>query len=225
MSSPSAASAGVAAPAVPTGSECRLLVVAADTGRPIAGASVRLQVSDARGDHSFGEHRANREGRVTLDFPPEGISLFTLQARAPGYVLRQEIVPGPSLPRDLTLRLEPGVQIGGVVRDDRGRAVAGAQVRVNGVLRDAAGQSVEIELEKVVTDAAGRWTCRSVPPKPAGLNFRLSHPEFFPAEYDQADEPGEQRVTPRSLLAGEALMTLQPGIEVIGRTCCPGSTC
>jgi|GEM_PF-3516640 len=212
-----ATTAGVAAPAVPTAGECRLLVVAADTGRPIPGARVRLQVSDARGDHSFGEYRANREGRVTLDFPPEGISQFTLQARAPGYVLRQEIVPGPSLPRDLTLRLEPGVQIGGVVRDDRGQPVAGAQVQVNGLMRDAAGQFVEIELEKVVTDAAGRWTCRSAPSNPAGLNFKLGHSEFFPAEYDQAEEPGEGLVTTRSLLAGEAVMTLQPGIEVTGR--------
>lgn len=216
---PSAApvTASPAAPAVPAPGECRLLVVAADTGRPIAGARVRLQVSDARGTHSFGEHRANREGRVTLDFPPEAISQFTLLARAPGYVLRQEIVPGPRLPRDLTLRLEPGVQIGGVVRDDRNQPVAGAQVQVNGVVRDAAGQSVEIELERVVTDAAGRWSCRSAPPNPAGLNFKLSHPEFFPAEYDQADEPGERRVPIKDLLASEAVMKLQPGIEVTGR--------
>lgn len=216
---PSAApvAASPAPPAVPAPGECRLLVVAADTGRPIAGVSVRLQVSDARGNHSFGEYRANREGRVTLDFPPEGITQFTLLVRAPGYALRQEIVPGPRLPRELTLRLEPGVRIGGVVRDDRGQPVAGAQVQVNGVMRDAAGQFVEIELEKVVTDAGGRWTCWSAPLNPAGLNFKLGHSEFFAAEYDQAEEPGEGLVTTRSLLAGEAVMTLQPGIEVMGR--------
>jgi beta-lactamase regulating signal transducer with metallopeptidase domain/Tol biopolymer transport system component/5-hydroxyisourate hydrolase-like protein (transthyretin family) len=214
----SLAAAGDATSPKPASSgECRLRLVAADSGQPVAGASVRLQVANAQGSHAFGEHHADREGRVTLDFPPEGITQFTLVARAPGHLPRQEVLPGPRLPRELTLRLERGVRIGGVVRDDQGRPVPGVRVQVNGVMRDAVGQFLELELEAVKTDGDGRWTSRSAPPKPEGLNFKLSHPGFFPAEYDQADEAGERLVSTRSLLAGEAVMTIEPGIEIYGQ--------
>jgi len=75
-------------------------------------------VADAQGTHAFGEHRTDREGQVTLDFPPEGITQFTLLARARGYLARQEIVPGNRLPSELTYGGTGRPVIGKVVLDD-----------------------------------------------------------------------------------------------------------
>lgn len=200
-----------------THGESRLRIVAADSGQPIAGATVHLQVADAQSTHAFGAYPADREGRVTLDFPPQGISRFNLLVRAKGYVAHRQSIEGSKLPPELVIKLDPGVAVGGVVRDDQGKSVAGAQVRINGAARDAAGQVIEEELETVETDAQGTWACRSVPPNPQGLSFKVTHPEFLPAEYDQADEAGPgYDVSTKSLLARAAVMALEPGIAVTG---------
>ncbi len=214
------ATAVAAAPAfdeAATHGECRLRIVAADSGQPIAGATVHFQVADAQTAHAFGAYQADREGRVTLDFPAEGITRFNLLVRAKGYGAHRQSIDGRTLPPELVIKLDPGVAVGGVVRDDQGQPVAGAQVRVNGAARDAAGQVIEEEIETVETDAQGKWTCRSVPPNPQDLSFKVTHPEFLPAEYDQAEEaePGYDAST-QSLLAGAAVMTLEPGIAVTG---------
>lgn len=200
-----------------THGESRLRILAADSGLPIAGATVHFQVADAQATHAFGAYQANHDGRVTLDFPAEGITRFNLLVRAKGYVARRQSIEGSTLPPELVIQLDPGVVIGGVVRDDQGKPVAGAQVRINGVARDAAGQVIEEEIETVETDAQGRWACRSVPSQPQGLSFKVTHPEFLPAEYDQADEAGQgYDVSTKSLLARAAVMTLEPGIAVTG---------
>lgn len=207
--------------------ECRLLIVAADTGRPLAGATACVQVGatarrqygvyESSPTHTLGEQWANAQGRVTVDFPREGFTKLTLLVRARGYVARRETRWANPLPPELTIQLEPGIRIGGVVSDPRGRPVAGARVRVNGGARDSSGQIIDDELETVETDASGKWVCRSVPPNPRGLNFTVTHPEFLPTEYDQATSAGPEGILDtRSLLAGEAAMTLEPGFEVIG---------
>lgn len=89
---------------------------------------------------------------------------------------------------------------------------------VSGVTRDEVGQYLTVPLDAVTTDRAGKWSSPRVPAKSDQLSFRLTHPDFMPAEYDQAtsDNSTGKVVTRESLLAGNAKMTLEPGITVEG---------
>ena len=116
------------------------------------------------------------------------------------------------------MKLETAATIGGLIKDEQGKPIAGATVVINGLARDPVGQVVLLECDSVTTDAAGKWASHRVPAHFEGLNFKLAHPEFMPAEYDQASaqNPAGNVLTRESLLAGTAALQMERGIEVRG---------
>ncbi|MBI2925361.1 MAG: carboxypeptidase regulatory-like domain-containing protein, partial [Verrucomicrobia bacterium] len=197
--------------------ETRVQVLDIASRKPIPDATIKLNVNDGRSSYFFGEHKADAQGRATLDFPPK-LQQVTLQVRAPGYVATRQEIAGDELPREVTVRLARGLEIGGVVKDEAGKPIAGAKVKVNSLARDEVGQVLMQDLDVATTDAQGKWTSGSTPANPTGLNFKLTHAEFTPAEYDQAtpDNPTGNVVTLADLQAGTAVMVMQPGITVEG---------
>jgi uncharacterized GH25 family protein len=124
----------------------------------------------------------------------------------------------PNLPEETTAKLKPAVLIGGMVRSADGTPIAGATVTVSGVVHDEVGQAVLASYDVVKTEADGRWTSRRVPKDFEGLNFKLAHSEFLPAEYDQAQDvsPGQNEVAKPDLLAARSAMAMRPAIHVEG---------
>ncbi len=193
-------------------------VVDRRTGRPLPGAVVQLQLTGAEKEYRFGGQRADADGRVTLDLPPDGFEQGAILARAPGcQPLRYELF-SPLQNKTLELALKRGVTIGGVVTDPAGTPVAGARVKILGTRKDEVGQVVEFEIETVATDAQGRWRCASVPPSPKHLSFEVTHPAFYPADFDQAEDgaTGPEALTARRLRAEQARFVLRPGVPVSG---------
>src|SRR5436190_2951707 len=113
-----------------------LLVKISDVaGNPIGGARVRgvamggrpLDVTLGRMDDSFGE-----VGLVPVDFPA-GARALQLVAFAPDFVAQElNLKPsdGKRFSREVAVKLEPGVRIGGVVRDTDGNPVPKAKVEM-----------------------------------------------------------------------------------------------
>ncbi len=206
-------------PGAEEGQRMRVTVVDAASGEPVAGAEVlgsnrrsefgplppRRQTTDAKG-----QSEANLGGKR-----PKGI---TLQVARDGYATTQMQWGEGDIPAEWTVKLQQAVRVGGVVKDDQGEPIAGVTVVVSGLTRDPVGQMIPIEYESVTTDPAGKWSSRRVPANFDALNFKLSHPEFIPGEYDQATpENATGKVLSReSLRAGAAAMQLEPGIVIQG---------
>src|SRR5439155_2178327 len=73
------------------------------------------------------------------------------------------------------------------------------------------------EYDSVTTDPSGKWTSSRVPSGFESLSFKVTHPEYILAEYEQAAAAaGPKEVAKSDLLANKAVLVLEPGIPVEG---------
>ncbi len=121
--------------------------------------------------------------------------------------------------------LEPGEPIGGLVKDDRGRAIEGAEVTV---AFDHPTQTPDADLltpsywsadgeypyVRIKTDAQGRWRCSSLPADAVGhraLLLRVVHPDHV------SDTGGFRRqLSFRTARAMTGILTMRAGTSVSG---------
>ena len=173
-------------------------VLDGETGAPIAGATLNgKQTTDSHG-----------KGGIRTAFP--GYVLV----RASGYIPRQIMIGGEES-FERTLRMERGMTIGGVVRDEDGQAIGNAEVQIldTGMMSVGAGNLVE------VTDAEGRWRCTEAPRSLDGLQLHLFHPEFAVTRY-VAGVPASggfrNTVSATSLAAGQGDIVMKRGFTITG---------
>lgn len=190
----------------------RVLDATSETG--VAGAELKLDISEENSSYAFGTNQADSKGHIVFAYPPKKISALHFQVTAPTHVgKRMDVVKpaGGAFPAQQTIKLERGVEIGGVVRARSREPIAGATVTIYGSNRDDGGQSLVGQLGSAQTDQRGRWTSRAVPKDFSDLQFHLTHPEYRPAEYESASGPAEGSVLKQDLLAGKAVMVMQDG--------------
>src|SRR5438045_1815366 len=125
-----------AARAAPAGVPMDVHVIDAATGQPIEGASIAVAaqgrprldpdyksagVTDARGD-------------CTVRMDAGQANSFIVKASSPTRVPAGFVLEGADdqpLPQPVVLKLQRGTKVGGVVRNERGEPVAGAQIEVD----------------------------------------------------------------------------------------------
>jgi protocatechuate 3,4-dioxygenase beta subunit/peroxiredoxin len=158
------------------------------------------------------------QGNVQVPVGNAPAQTLRLRAAKEGFGSEQSNWENGNVPGELTLKLSKAVAIGGRVQDEGGQPISGATVQINGLSRDEVGQVVPIEYESVKTDQDGKWAWSRLPKSAASLNFKVTHPEFMPAEYDQAtpDNTAGKIVTRDSLASLKAVMVMEPGIRLEG---------
>ncbi len=196
--------------------------VDAETGRPLA--DVEVTASNRRSTlgplpPQTAKTDTKGECRVPLGWGvPQTLSLeFAKQGYAATPLSWNEGTV-QNLPAEVTAKLKPAALIGGIVRSPEGNPIAGATVTVNGVVHDQSGQALLAAYDTARTGADGRWSSRRVPKDFEALNFKLAHPEFLPAEYDQAEgnSPRQNEVAKADLLTARSPMLMRPAIRVEG---------
>ena len=205
-------------------SACRREVVLRfvdQAGQPVPGAVAKLTLTDAGHTFDYGANVADAGGQIVVDYPANQVRELALAVRSasclPARLSLTNAEPG-NLPPGRVVKLEPGVNLGGIVRDPSGQPIAGARVSVNTVVRDEVGQSLELETDVATTDDSGQWTTRSVAADFKSLTFKLTHPDFRPAEYYISDSSraGPQEGSKAELLAAKAVMVMEPGTRLAG---------
>jgi hypothetical protein len=190
-------------------------------GQPVPGAVAKLTLTDEGRTFPYGTNVADAAGKAIVDYPANQVRELAIEVRSsaglPARISLANAEPG-NLPLEQKIKLEPGVTLGGLVRDTTGQPIARARVSVNTVVRDEVGQSIEAETDVATTDQSGRWSSRSVSADFKSLTFKLTHPEFRPAEYYISDSgPGaSQEGSKADLLAGKAIMVMEPGTTLAG---------
>ena len=172
----------VEAPDEDTEPTLRLTVLGANTGKPLAGAELDLPWAP-RGYRGPRKPLTDAEGVAVIRYP-KGTGELRVVASGEGYAATMlHWVPnrGLAIPATYTVRLVPGVRLGGVVVDAEDRPVAGAQVGWNH--EDAMASHDAVESHDFVwmtatSDASGRWALDRIA---ADMLPRLygsaSHPE------------------------------------------------
>jgi peroxiredoxin len=202
----------------------RLSVADAKTGLPLAGVKVRAWsgsglVTDESGSCSF-------------PLPTGGSARFyyrialTKSGYVPKYVTWSQAQGDKieDIPAQYTARMDKGVTIGGIVKNENGEPVPGARIIFSGPsaatngLRERNAIAPNYQSER--TDADGRWQNSEVPEDFRLLTFRVTHPDYVAAVFGR--EAGEVSDTPivqlteSDFLSRTAVMTLTHGIELSG---------
>jgi RNA polymerase sigma factor (sigma-70 family) len=194
-----------------------LLVKVSDSaGNPIGGARIRgVAISErtgddiplARMDDSLGE-----PGSVSVDFPTSTREL-RLVAAAPGFAARElnlKTSDGRRFAREVSVKLDPGVRVGGFVRDMDGNPVAKAKVEMLRPTHDSAGNVSFFKYEETTSNSQGKWTIREAPELLDNLLFRVTHSNFRPGELEFSGDIGTGRLTRNALLKSQAEFKLAP---------------
>src|SRR5438552_1040523 len=189
------------------------------SGRPVANARLRVNVENEKGSYFFGQQSTDAKGTTSLAYPTSLFTRLTLAVMAPDYATLFHNTSILDLKKDVVLKLARGISVGGLVKDPVGRPVADAKVVVSAVARDEAGQFVLSEYDTAASDASGKWSSSSLPADFKSLSLEVTHPRFMPTEFEQAesDDPADKKFSRESLLAGRALLVVEPGIAVEGK--------
>ncbi|MGA2256855.1 MAG: M56 family metallopeptidase, partial [Thermoguttaceae bacterium] len=190
-------------------------------GKPIVGAKVKLWGVIRESLARFYPPAANTDGEgvAVIEFPRQTTSYVVAFVWADDYVTAgahwdNDDEGGIHVPTEFTFTLEAGTTLGGVVRDDQGRTIAGAQVVVSGEEKLPGGIHFNQADDNLRTDAQGRWTSHRVP-KDLGRyvapRIALKHPAYAsPPAFDLNSQPLDQ------LRAGTAVMVMHKGCAVEG---------
>jgi len=161
----------------------QLTIRDAESGRPLAGAAVKVTEYPKESVVSLVTDAAGRCVALLSEARPPRIRVRVVQA---GYVAKfvdwDTENPEFALPAEFTLKLDKARSIGGIVVDETGAPIAGAEVSL--IIRwssSGASQQIHNDIweERVKTDVQGRWAFHGAPASLEPLSVRLSHPDFI----------------------------------------------
>jgi thiol-disulfide isomerase/thioredoxin len=179
----------------------------ADTGKPIAGAVIRLFNGPRPTPYLF----TDAAGKATAPLPEKGE--MTIDIHTPSHI-QQRVELTTKKPK-VAIKLRKGERTaGGVVVDEAGKPIQGATIRFSAYLgkKKPQGEGItELVCDiDAVTDAEGRWRLQVVDASPKNLHFAVKHPEFV-FSWQQP------RQSANDLLNGTAKSELKRGVEVNGK--------
>jgi len=193
-----------------------------ESNQPIAGVRVR---SWARGQT---ETDAQGKCALPLPEPKPGAFRYRITISKTGCVpkfitwstAQNDTIE--DMPTNYLARMSPAVGIGGIVKNQKGEAVAGAKVIFSGpppagVDREKSFVAPSFHSER--TDDEGRWTNSEVPADFKALTFRVTDPEYVPATFSCSENPDDTNIivlAEKDFLAGAAVMTIGHGIIIDG---------
>ncbi len=157
-----------------------IVVMAKDSGKPLAGATVRAAI-----DFEKPIHKSDNDGRVRIDLRArEFQESLSLDIWAEGYVQQRHFFAQndaryPKVPPRYTVELLPGEEtLGGKVIDAKGRPISGVKVVLWGYLGEKKDEREGAWMVDAVTDQKGQWRCRSFRSMKFAYLY-LSHPNYL----------------------------------------------
>lgn len=182
-------------------------------GKPLAGASLCVNYVGGSTWTLTGP-----DGVSKINLIPSEPKYFGVTAYATSHVItevswRNDKEPDP-VPAQYTLKLERGTVIGGFIKDEQDRPIAGADVflLVPSDAKPGEHERVAIRDFSVKTDASGQWRCDSMPAKLDDVLIRLAHPDYASDNmYGATPKPSMEQ-----LRAQTGVMVMKRGLRVAG---------
>jgi beta-lactamase regulating signal transducer with metallopeptidase domain len=183
--------------------------VAAATGKPIEGVTVSWGLRINNGRYQWTRNSTGADGRAVLEWPRgatfDSLDVWAQKAGFAAYLISWDNSAHMfRLPAVKVLRFVPGVAIGGVVKDETGKPVAGAKITVNASPTESEGSPHNLSLADIATDAQGRWRVDDAPTDLAGVIVSVQAARFL-----RVDGPPSRNL--------DAVSVLKRGFTVKGR--------
>ncbi len=159
------------------------------TEKPIEAAFVNW---DAQGDGLSGSEvpfYTSATGEGVIRYPLKRTNRISFTVRRDGYIDEEAVLTNP-IPETFTLRLAPGLRIGGVVLNEKGQPVENVRVsldRHDGMMTCCSPQrQVSPSLRDgmiTYTGADGRWSIQRLPKYQRDFDITLRHADFAQMRY------------------------------------------
>jgi beta-lactamase regulating signal transducer with metallopeptidase domain/peroxiredoxin len=200
----------------------RLLVrvLAAETGKPVAKADLRIRARAPGKQLPMLKQRftlkTNEQGEAVIEFPASArLQSFTLDTKAAGLVPQHLYWSGEhkaiAFPEDKVIRLQPATTIGGVVQDAAGKPIAGAEVVITYPATESDMKNYYYHLERgLKTDEGGRWSSSRIPHDMTDMGIRIKHPDFIEGQVSALANRSK-------LLEKQDVLTLHGGPQLAGQ--------
>ncbi|MHB1560353.1 MAG: carboxypeptidase regulatory-like domain-containing protein [Isosphaeraceae bacterium] len=191
-----------------------LQVVAADTGKPVPNAWVRVWIAldddwrrtDENGRIDIVHSAGPADRRLSVDVWGDGRAMQRHQ---------WGLDPGRPIPESDTIRLLPGETLGGIVQDEQGRPIQGATVYLwshNYKKKDPHELLFDL---RATTGPDGRWWTSGAPETTGELlGFYVVHPDYLSGRGYNDKEPKPKIA---DLRAGKAVSVMKKGVPIEGR--------
>jgi len=189
-------------------------------GNPVQGARVQgVAIDDTNQAITLGrmDDSAGEPSVVPVDFPARAREL-RLVVSATDFVPAESVVQlggGKESSREVLVRLDRGVRIGGIVNDPDGQPVAKAKVGIYRATHDANGQLNLFRYAESTTDRRGRWFAREAPESLADLRFQITHADYRTTAIDFSGE-GTGALTREALLSAKAEFQFASNPQISG---------
>ncbi|MGO9112173.1 MAG: M56 family metallopeptidase, partial [Thermoguttaceae bacterium] len=201
-------------------------------GKPIAGVKVFSNATATRRREIINRDCVSNADGLTVVELPKTVDLLRIWARKDGLVpmfahWEQEwFAAGRPAPDEVTIILKKGTTIGGFVKNEEGKPIAGAKVGVAGppnlLKLDVDVEHVEVDQWLAegdgarITDAAGRWTLDNVPDgNDLRVHLSVTHPDYI-SDLSWGGLQELQGVTLESLRKQEGTIVMARGISLTG---------
>ena len=208
------------------------LHVADTTGQPLPNAKIHVSIWTKQKDFKRNrDYKTDDRGNAVVELPAK-LEIIRVWVRLAGHApMFGQLWPQAGndhqpLPKEFTYKLTKGTSMGGLVKNDNGQPIPGAQVDVTyesggDTFGAPAPTSYDSSLadddEPLVTDSSGRWSLHNVPPgKDVEVQVLLSHPDYINDKQYGALQK-EQKVTSKQFRDQSATIVMHRGYAVEGR--------
>lgn len=197
-----------------------LSVVDKNTGKPIPNVEVKVSLSGKgiSDEQKKQQLSTDARGSCTLVFPVALPEYARLNIKAEGYIPiyaswsnRENAREPDPIPESFVFPLERGTSIGGVVKNEQGQPVEGAEVHL--MLGGSEGR-IRYNLRDSIatTGAQGKWRSDTVPMKIDDLWMNLKHPDYVTTDvWNTIPVPPEKNLRDFS-----SVMVLKSGVTLSG---------
>ncbi|HEX5218941.1 MAG TPA: sigma-70 family RNA polymerase sigma factor [Verrucomicrobiae bacterium] len=210
----------------------RFHVVAADNGEVVPFA--KLAVNSVIGRDWMERFDLMTDDAGVCEVPlPSGLGRLDVGTMAFGWEARfmtWRTDRDGEFPSEYTLRVQRVTNsVGGWLRDETGKPVAGAEVRMTfGRSGDASSRETPRERSGLfgnapvtVSDGRGQWTCAVIPAdNQQNYSFEARHPDFAPTSIESGNPGGDadrKRESFRQLCVGTLVTVMNRGLLLTGR--------
>ena len=169
----------------------KVRVVDKETGAAIADADVSPGMSVDDEGVIADPILTSTDGVALVKYPVSRTTEVGVAVTKPGYSGRSGNWQSGDIPAEITYQLtESRASIWGVVLDDQGQPVAGAQVRFNSLYSGNMSDRIYLPSQTTETDAAGHWRIHGLPEGYQDFGVTVTHPDFPQAQF-YADGPSQ----------------------------------